>query len=106
MKTLFKTTIFMLTASLMMASAAHAGSKENKAVAACKDAIIEAQGSDQLSADLKKIKPRGRAYEVWFNVSEADVELKSYCKIRRGEIEALVTEEGRWEGSNPRRPEV
>ena len=55
---------------------------------------------------LKKIKPRGSSYEAWFNVSDDDEPLKSYCYVKRGNVEQLVTTNGRWTGSNPKRPKA
>ena len=73
-------------------------------VQSCKAAIAEAEGSAYNRASLKRIKPRGSSYEVWFNISDGDRELKSYCYIKRGEVQELVTTEGRW-SPNPKRPE-
>ena len=52
-----------------------------------------------------KIKPRGSSYETWFNISDGESDFKSYCFIKRGEIQELVTTEGRWT-RNPKRPAV
>jgi hypothetical protein len=72
-------------------------------VQSCKTAISETEGTSYNDASLKRIKPRGSSYEAWFNISGGNRELKSYCYIKRGEIEQLVTSEGRW-SSNPKRP--
>lgn len=78
----------------------------DETVQACRAAIAEAEGRDYSDVSLKKIKPRGSSYEAWFNVSDDGQPLKSYCYIKRGKVEQLVTTEGRWTGSNPRRPKV
>lgn len=78
----------------------------DETVQACRAAISEAEGRDYSDVSLKKIKPRGNSYEAWFNVSDDDEPLKSYCYIKRGKVEQLVTTEGRWTGSNPRRPKA
>jgi len=82
------------------------GANADETVQACRAAIAEAEGRDYSDVSLKKIKPRGSSYEAWFNVSDADAPLKSYCYIKRGKVEQLVTSEGRWTSSNPRRPKV
>jgi hypothetical protein len=92
-------------ALLMVANTASAATAD-ETVQACKAAIAEAEGRDYSDVSLKKIKPRGNSYEAWFNVSGDDQPLKSYCYIKRGKVEQLVTTEGRWTGSNPRRPKV
>lgn len=80
--------------------------KADEVVQACRAAIAEAEGINYSDVSLKKIKPRGNSYEAWFNTSDGDQSLKSYCYIKRGEVQQLVTTEGRWTGSNPRRPKV
>lgn len=74
------------------------------AIETCRAAIEQAQGVD-VSAKLSKVKPRGNNYEVWFNVKDDGVDRKSYCYLKRGEVQQLLTQEGRWKGRNPRRPE-
>jgi hypothetical protein len=91
---------------LMTAAATATADNTQKAVEDCKAAIIESEGNSYSSTSLKKIKSRGRNYEVWINVSDGDRDLKSYCKTERGGIDVLVTTEGEWTGSNPRRPEA
>lgn len=88
--------IFLVSGQAWSASA-------DKVVQNCKAAISEAEGSDYNRASLKRIKPRGSSYETWFNVSDGDREFKSYCYIKRGEVEQLVTTDGRWK-RNPKRP--
>jgi hypothetical protein len=74
-------------------------------VRACKTAIAETENSDYNAASLMKIKPRRQSYETWFNVSDGDREFRTYCYIKRGELEQFVTMEGRW-SNNPKRPEL
>lgn len=82
------------------------GANADDTVKACRAAIAEAEGRDYSDVDLKKIKPRGNSYEAWFNVSDDDEPLKAYCFIKRGKVEQLVTTEGRWTSSNPKRPKI
>ncbi len=82
------------------------GANADETVQICRAAIAEAEGRDYSDVSLKKIKPRGSSYEAWFNVSDGDQSLKSYCYIKRGKVEQLVTTEGRWTSSNPKRPKV
>ena len=82
------------------------GTNADDTVKVCRSAIAEAEGREYSDIALKKIKPRGNSYEAWFNVSDADEPLKTYCYIKRGKVEQLVTSEGRWTGSNPKRPKV
>jgi len=74
------------------------------AIEACKGAVSEAAG-DEVVTKLMKIKPRGANYEVWLNVVNDDQTQRSYCYLRRGEVQQFVTEDGKWVGRNPRRPE-
>ena len=78
----------------------------DETVQICRTAIAEAEGRDYSDVALKKIRPRGNSYEAWFNVSDSDEPLKSYCYIKRGKVEQLVTSEGRWTSSNPKRPKI
>ena len=82
------------------------GTNADDTVKACRSAIAEAEGREYSDVNLKKIKPRGNSYEAWFNVSDADAPLKSYCYIKRGKVQQLVTSDGRWTSSNPKRPKV
>lgn len=74
------------------------------AIRACRDAVEQSLGEDVLSR-LTKIKSRGANYEVWLNLSGDQLEQRSYCYFRRGEVQQIVVEDGRWVGRNPRRPE-
>ena len=89
---------------ILAANLAWSASADN-VVKVCKTAIAESEGTDYNSASLKRIKPRRSSYETWFNIAEGDRELKSYCYIKRGQLEQLVTTEGRW-SSNPKRPKT
>ena len=82
------------------------GANADETVKACRAAIAEAEDRDYSDVALKSIKPRGNSYEAWFNVSDKDEPLKSYCYIKRGKVEQLVTTEGRWTSSNPKRPKA
>lgn len=76
----------------------------DRAVMACKSAIVDEQGSE-LRTRLKKIKARGGSYEAWFNLSDGDTQMKAYCLSKRDKVD-LITSEGSWKGRNPKRPEV
>ena len=96
-----------LAVVLLLVAAGNAwGANADETVQVCRAAIAEAEGRDYSDVALKKIKPRGNSYEAWFNVSDSDEPLKSYCYIKRGKVEQLVTTDGRWTGSNPKRPKV
>lgn len=95
--------IAITLAIMLLASGAAWSASADKVVKSCKAAISDSQGTAISSASLKRVKPRGNSYETWFNVTEGDQELKSYCYIKRGEVQQLVTSQGRW-SSNPKRP--
>ena len=99
-------TIGLTVASLLLTFGSAWGANADETVKVCRAAIAEAEGRDYSDVALKKIKPRGNSYEAWFNVSDSDEPLKSYCYIKRGEVEQLVTTDGRWTSSNPKRPKV
>lgn len=101
MKSIFTTS--MILAAMLLGSGPAWSASANQVVQSCKAAIWEAEGSQIGKASLKRIKPRGSSYETWFNISSGDRELKSYCYMKRGAVEQLVTTEGRW-SSNPKRP--
>jgi hypothetical protein len=93
-------TVAVVGVSLSSPAAASADS----AVMACKNAIVEEQGSE-LRTRLKKIKSRGGAYEAWFNLSDGDTQMTAYCLSKRDSVD-VITSEGSWKGRNPKRPEV
>jgi len=98
---------FGLAIALLLSTFGNAwGANADETVKACRAAIAEAESRDYSDVALKKIKPRGNSYEAWFNVSDRDEPLKSYCYIKRGKVEQLVTTEGRWTSSNPKRPKA
>lgn len=100
MKKLGYVTLVALFWGAGIASAAPA----DDAIQACRIAIEQAQGDDIVTR-LSKVRPRGNNYEVWFNVATEQAQQRSYCYLRRGEVQQLVTEDGRWKGRNPKRPE-
>ncbi|MGI9330399.1 MAG: hypothetical protein ACR2QB_06740 [Gammaproteobacteria bacterium] len=93
-----------LATGLTVSSAAVAAPAQD-AIRACKVAVEESVGDGVLS-NLTKVKSRGGNYEVWLNVKGDDLQQRSYCYLRRGEVQQLVMEEGKWVGRNPRRPEA
>jgi hypothetical protein len=99
-------TIRLAIVLLLLAFGNAWGANADETVKACRAAIAEAEGRDYSDVALKKIKPRGSSYEAWFNVSDGDEPLKSYCYIKRGKVEQLVTTDGRWTSSNPKRPKI
>ena len=82
--------------------ASTAAASADRAVKACKSAIAEEQGTE-LAARLKKVQPRGPAYEAWFNLTDGDTQLKAYCINKRNSVE-IITSEGAWQGRNLKRP--
>ena len=99
-------TIGLCVALVSLSGANVWAGKADDTIKACRAAIAEAEGLDYSDVFLKKIKPRGNSYEAWFNAGDDDNPLKSYCYMKRGKIEQLVTTEGRWTGSNPKRPKI
>ena len=91
-------------ASLVFAGNAMAAPAQD-AIKACKVAV-EASVGDGVLAKLTKVKARGANYEVWLNLKDGDTQQRSYCYLRRGEVDQLVVEEGKWVGRNPKRPEA
>ena len=102
MKRLLMMTGIAAALSTTLFSTANAG-RADDAIQACRVAIQSEQGDDAI-AKLTKIKSRGTAYEVWFNV-DAQEDVKSWCFMKRGEVQQLVTTDGKWKGRNPKRPE-
>ena len=103
MKHIYST--LMILGTLLLFSGQAWSASADKVVKSCKAAVTEAQGNTEAKASLMKIKPRGSSYETWFNISDGESDFKSYCFIKRGEIQELVTTEGRWT-RNPKRPAV
>jgi hypothetical protein len=93
----------LLALTLVAADSAMAA-RAKDAVEACKLAATAEAGEDVV-AKLIKVKSRGANYEVWLNL-RGEQEQKTFCYLRRAEVETLVTEEGAWKGRNPRRPEI
>ena len=102
-KAIFGTVV--VAASMGFSSGAMAN-KAEQAIQACRIAVEESASSDVI-ARLSKIKTRGNNYEVWMNVSsDAGDQQRTYCYLRRGEVDQFVLEDGKWIGRNPRRPEA
>ena len=93
-----------LAAGLLISGVATAAPAQD-AVRACKIAV-EGSVGDGVLAKLTKVKARGANYEVWLNVKDGEQEQRSYCYLRRGEVEQLVVEDGKWVGRNPKRPDA
>ena len=91
------------TAVLLSGNAIAAPAQD--AIRACKVAVEESVG-DGVLTKLTKVKARGANYEVWLNLQGDDTDQRSYCYLRRGEVDQLVVEDGRWVGRNPKRPET
>ena len=96
--------LISMGAALFMAGTAVAAPAQD-AIKACKVAVEESVGNDVLSK-LTKVKARGANYEVWLNVKGGENQQRSYCYLRRGEVDQVVVEDGKWVGRNPRRPEA
>ena len=100
----FTTLAIALAAGTMVSGTAVAAPAQD-AIRACKVAVADSVGDGVLSK-LTKVKSRGANYEVWLNVKDGDANQRSYCYLRRGEVQQLVVEDGKWVGRNPRRPEA
>lgn len=94
--------LILMVALLTLSGSAFA-SKAGKAVSQCRDAVSQEQGEDAVTK-LKKVKSRGVGYDIWLNVKDGDTELRSFCYLKRGELQQIVTEEGRWTSTHPKRP--
>jgi len=94
----------LLAFSMVAAEGAFAA-RAKDAVEACKVASAAAAVNEDTVGKLIKVKSRGANYEVWLNL-RGDQDQKTYCYLRRGEVEQLVMEEGAWKGRNPKRPET
>ena len=94
-----------LVAATMGFSNGAMANKAEQAIKACRVAVEDSASSDVISR-LSKIKTRGNNYEVWMNVSsDSGDQQRTYCYLRRGEVDQFVLEDGKWIGRNPRRPE-
>jgi len=93
----------LLALTLLAADGALAA-RAKDAVEACKVAATAKAGED-VTAKLIKVKSRGANYEVWLNL-RGEQDKRTFCYLRRAEVETLVMEEGEWRGRNPRRPEL
>lgn len=96
--------LVMITAGLMSISAPAFASKASKAVSQCRDAVVQEQGQDAV-AKLRKVQSRGAGFDVWLNVTGIDNELRAFCYLKKGEVQQMVTEEGRWTSRHPSRPD-
>ena len=94
---------FGLTLALLLTSGLAWSASADEVVRTCKAAIADSEGSDYSAASLMRVNPRRNSYETWFNVADGDREFKSYCYVKRGEVQELVTTDGRW-SKNPKRP--
>ena len=94
----------LLALTLVAADGAMAA-RAKDAVEACKLAAT-AEAGEEVVAKLIKVKSRGANYEVWLNVKGGETQQRSYCYLRRGEVDQVVVEDGKWVGRNPRRPEA
>jgi hypothetical protein len=99
----FKAFAITLAAGLLVSGTAAAAPAQD-AIRACKTAVEDSVGDDKL-AKLTKVRARGANYEVWLNLSGDDNPQRSYCYLRRGEVDELVVEDGKWIGRNPKRPD-
>ena len=95
--------IASVVAGSQLLGTAHA-SRAQDTIEQCRNAIEQTQGTEAV-AKLSKIKSRGRNYEVWFNLKGTGEDMRSYCYGKPGEVKQLITENGRWKGRNPPRPE-
>jgi len=95
----------LLAVSLIATSGSAFASKAARAVSECRDAVAQEQGTDAV-AKLKKVQSRGSGYDVWLNVKDGETELRSFCSLKRGKVDQVVTEDGRWTSRHPSRPDL
>ena len=93
-----------LLALTLVAAEGALAARAKDAVEACKIAAT-AEAGDDVVAKLIKVKSRGANYEVWLNL-RGEQDQKTFCYLRRAEVETLVMEDGAWKGRNPKRPEL
>lgn len=93
----------ILATALLAVSGSAFASKTSKAISQCRDAVTQEQGEAAV-AKLKKVKSRGASYDIWMNVKAGENNLRSYCSLKRGQLQRVVTEEGRWTSNHPKRP--
>jgi hypothetical protein len=99
-----KTIITAAALGAVAASGAAVAAPAQDAIEACRVAIEANAGQDVVSK-LTKIKSRGANYEVWLSVKAEDQDQRTYCYLRRGQLDQFVVEDGSWVGRNPKRPE-
>lgn len=94
---------YLTLVAMFCAAGTVSAAPADDAIQACRTAIEQAQG-DEVVTKLSKVRPRGNNYEVWFNVVTDEAQQRSYCYLKRGEVQQMVTEDGAWKGRNPKRP--
>lgn len=100
-----KVNLLIIAVGATLLSGTAVAAPAQKAIKACKVAVEESVGDGVLSK-LTKVKARGANYEVWLNLQGSDTQQRSYCYLRRGEVDQMVVEDGKWVGRNPKRPEA
>lgn len=95
----------LLAVALVGTAGSAVASKAERAVSQCREAVSQQQGEDAV-ATLKKVQSRGAGYDVWLNVIDRGNELRSFCFLKRGEVQQIVTEDGRWTSRHPSRPDL
>ena len=100
-----KLTVLAIAACTTLVASNATAAPAQRAIQACKVAVEENIG-DGVLTKLTKVKARGANYEVWLNLKDGDSQQRSYCYLRRGEVDQLVVEDGKWVGRNPRRPDA
>lgn len=92
MKAIFRT-IVGLTLALAMLPAAHAGSKANALIDACKVEAATKFGVESRFLKLKQINNAGRKTRVWLRVKPPEAaKYTALCKINRKSKEVVSLE--------------
>jgi diaminopimelate decarboxylase len=92
MNAIFRT-IVGLTLAIAMLPAAHAGSKANVLINACKAEAATKFGVEERFLKLKQINNAGRKTRVWLRVNPADADkYTALCKINRKSKEVVSLE--------------
>ncbi|RMF95640.1 MAG: hypothetical protein D6727_10290 [Gammaproteobacteria bacterium] len=82
-----------------------AAASGDSAFRACRTAVEADIEGKALNTRLSKIRRRGNNYEIWLNLLDRQgASQRGYCYVRRGKVDQLVVEEGRWSGRDPERP--
>jgi hypothetical protein len=94
-----------LAAALVLSGVASAATFETRAIDACALAVAGASHASHLDV-VRFVDNAGFGNnEYWINADVSPAK-KSYCRTRRGEVSQIITFDGHWSGTSPRRPDV